>query len=200
MFKRPLCVLLFCFIASPFCLAQEVEKHEEGGSVEKDGTAYLHFQRFGFGFANLPHNAPCPVVFYHDGIGIALDPGFCPAEDGKKPIREVSAYGSFNVANEFPSARASARADCKGKALLTRYTLDHHPSTGCRIEEKDGTVRLFTRTFRNGNASDRSQWIEITLQLQTTYEHWEEDLRAFEAYSKAFRIDQDASSRNETVK
>jgi hypothetical protein len=193
-------VMTLSIITASPCFSHENEKYVDQPQIIEDITPYLHFPRFGFGFINQPHDAPCPVIFYGDGIGIALDPGFCPAEDRKKPIREIAAYGSFNVTDEFSSARASARADCKGKPLLTRYTLDHHPSAGCRIKEKDGTIRLFTRAFRNSNAPDRFQWIELTLQLRTTYEHWEEDLRAFEAYSKAFRIDPDASSRNETVK
>jgi hypothetical protein len=96
------------------------------------------------------------------------------------------------VVKEFSSAREDARADCTGKRLLTRYSLDHRPSAGCRIEENDGTIRLFTRTFRNANIPDRFQWIEVTLQLRTTHDHWQEDVRAFQTYRKAFQIDPDS--------
>lgn len=182
-------LLLF---SSP-CLGEEF-------TLEPDPTPYLNFPRFGFGFANLPHDAPCPVSFYHDGIGIALDPDFCPAREDKKPTREIVAYGSSNVAYEFPTVRAAARDECKGRPFLTRYTLDNHPSVGCRIDQPHGRVRLFSMTFRNRNNPDRTDWIQIFLELRTTREHWKGDLRTFEQYRRAFRIAPDYPLHSEMAK
>lgn len=186
--KRSVCFLIF-FICASFANSVFGGEDVKGASVTS--AAFLHFERFGFGFANHAADVSCPVELYHDGIGIVLDPDFCSANRRGKPLREISAYGSFNVVGEFPSPQASILAECKGRPVLRRYRLDHRPSAACRVEDKDQTIRFLIRTFRNSDAPDRSQWIEITLQLQTTRDHWSEDLRVFKTYLAAFKLDPD---------
>jgi hypothetical protein len=150
-----------------------------------------HYENIDYQFSlDLPRGLPaCVSEHTNHGVSILFDPTItCKEYDGKG--RHISVFAEYNVPYEARTATQLARRDCSNPGFPRRdpsfqhvewfrgVTLSARRAAGCRQYFSDGRIAEWIVTLRKTDDHVWG-WVEVAAYLETTVQHYKDDMRIF---------------------